>query len=266
MDLKESHLQAQYQAGRHPWELARQQVVARLMKQYLPASLTQGKMTVLDMGCGDSWLIEQLSPLFPQADFGAVDIAFSPEQLAAYNQHFQNNSLPISAYKQLEDWRLPEGKHVDLVLLLDVIEHIEEDISFLRYLLAAPQVGPETYFLITVPAFQQLFCEHDRFLEHYRRYDNEMLKRHTVKAGLYTREVGYFFSSLLLPRTLTVLKEKMIPPTPATGIGVWQGDEFSTNLFTQILVTDFEASQALAKVGIKLPGLSNFILCKASAS
>ena len=77
-------------------------------------------------------------------------------------------------------------------------------------------VQNETIWFITVPAFQNLFCTHDVFLGHYRRYDNQMLISHTEKANLKTLDVGYFFMSLLLPRYLQVKKEKSNQSLPAT--------------------------------------------------
>jgi len=62
--------------------------------------------------------------------------------------------------------------------------------------------------LITVPAFQKLFSRHDEFLGHYRRYNLQGISSTAEKAGLEILERSYFFSSLLLPRTLTWALEK----------------------------------------------------------
>ena len=56
----------------------------------------------------------------------------------------------------------------DLVLLMDVLEHMTDDVTLLREYVERVTSG--TRFLITVPAFGFLWSGHDEFLRHYRRY------------------------------------------------------------------------------------------------
>ena len=56
----------------------------------------------------------------------------------------------------------------DLVLAMDVIEHVEDDAALISaYCDLAPR---GTRFIISVPAFNFLWSAHDIFLEHHRRY------------------------------------------------------------------------------------------------
>ena len=59
---------------RHPWELARLWVLRRLMARHVP--LTDGA-TIIDIGCGDAFVIGELAATFPRAQFIGVDAAFS---------------------------------------------------------------------------------------------------------------------------------------------------------------------------------------------
>ncbi len=262
MDLKEAAIhQKQPEAIRHPWEQARLEVVYQILQDFLPQIEAQTG-TVLDMGCGDTFFVESLSERMPASRFLAVDISFEETMLQHLRKKFENRSIDI--YASLPD-ALDKGNypHIDIVLLLDVIEHIQDDISFMRWLSSFPQMSSGTLFIISVPAFQQLFCSHDYFLEHYRRYTNASLKRHMHEAGLEIIKEGYFFSSLLIPRGVRVLIEKLNPrPRQAQGIGAWQGGNTQTLLLKNALITDFKMTRFLHRMGLKLPGLSNYAICR----
>lgn len=261
MDLTEAQLTDYQVTGRHPWELARIEVVARLLKEHIPAITTQ-KITVLDVGCGDTYLIEQLATKLPLASFVAVDTAFTEEMLANYTARFAEANIPIRVFQSLDSAAASLPAPADVVLLLDVIEHISDDISFLRYLQSSPCISADTRFFITVPAFQALFSAHDVFLKHYRRYTNESLQAAVTRSNLRVVEKGYFFASLLLPRLVQVLLEKRTKPDSAKGIGAWEENSVKDGLIKGVLLLDFNLTYLLKKLGITIPGLSNFIVCQ----
>jgi hypothetical protein len=170
----------------------------------------------------------------------------------------------IQAFRTLEEAASASAAQLDLVLLLDVIEHVPDDITFLKGILRHPGVDGDTRFLITVPAYQSLFCSHDVFLQHYRRYDSRVLLAKTAKAGLSGLHSGTFFASLLLPRCIQVLKEMWFGAKEQEGIGAWKGGRFASAILKAILVSDFRFGFLLSKLGIRLPGLSMFLICKRS--
>jgi len=258
MDLKEALLPGE-DVARHPWELARLKVSQDLMGQHLNLDKPD-PLRILDMGCGDSWFVEQLARTYPQHSYYGVDIAFTDDQLSNLRSRLAES--PIQLFRQLEEAAEHlSSQTIDIVLLLDVIEHIEDEISFLQWMQTFPQIGKNTHFLITVPAFQSLFCEHDVFLDHYRRYTNSTLSSALQKAGLSLDQKGYFFSSLLLPRTLQVAKEKLSRrKKDEKGVGQWKGSPLQTRLFTQILWNDYRLGSSMRKIGLEMPGLSNFAI------
>lgn len=261
MDLREIELTDFVATARHPWELARVEVIAGLIQTYAK-DLTTKTINILDMGCGDTYLIEALSEKLDQARFQAVDIAFSPTLIEQYRQRFAANDIPIDVFSSMEERNKTCGDEtIDLVLLLDVIEHIESDISFLEELQQNKGIGPHTRFLITVPAYQRLFGTHDEFLGHYRRYNNQKLNKHIEAAGMKTLHIGYFFMSLLLARFFRVLKEKIAKPKEVVGIGKWAGSRYKTQILKHILLIDYHIGKWVRAGGISLPGLSNFVIC-----
>lgn len=81
-----------------------------------------------------------------------------------------------------------------LVLMVDVIEHVDDDVALIADYAAMAQPG--TRFLISVPAFQFLWSSHDVFLEHRRRYTLATLAAAVEAAGLAVADSRYFFGML----------------------------------------------------------------------
>lgn len=101
----------------------------------------------------------------------------------------------------------------DAVLMIDVIEHVDDDVALIRDYADRAALG--TRFLISVPAFQFLWSSHDEFLEHRRRYTLASLKAAVTAAGLVPVETRYFFG-LLFPAVAAMrLSEKKHPPAEA---------------------------------------------------
>lgn len=82
--------------------------------------------------------------------------------------------------------------HADIILAMDVLEHIENDYSALEEWVKTLKLGG--LILITVPAFMHLWSNHDTFLGHYRRYKKSELKKIALAVGLQTVKVHYAFS------------------------------------------------------------------------
>jgi hypothetical protein len=82
------------------------------------------------------------------------------------------------------------------VLLMDVIEHVEDDVGLVREYVN--KVAPGTRFIATVPAFMWLWSGHDVFLEHVRRYTLPRIER-VLQAGGLTVELGCYFYAGVLP-------------------------------------------------------------------
>ena len=95
-------------------------------------------------------------------------------------------------------------------MLLDVLEHIDDDsgsLSAVRSLMSNNGV-----ILITVPAFQWLWSEHDVVHHHRRRYSKENLKEKLDLCGFKVKYISYF-NTLLFPFALAErIKQRIFPP------------------------------------------------------
>ena len=243
---------------RHPWELARLWVLRRLIDRHVP--LADGA-TIVDIGCGDAFVIGELAKSFPHAQIFGVDAAFTDDVVRA-----RQAALPRNV-RLLRDLDAIPANGAALVLLIDVLEHIEDDHRFLIDLLSRPVIGPRTQFIVTVPAYQSLFSSHDVFLKHFRRYTNTELRRRLESAGLCVSDIGYFFASLLPLRLAGVLKERMRPPrtiAAGTGLTTYGGSTVGTWMLSGLLKADALAALTLRRIGISIPGLSNYAVCRTS--
>ncbi len=83
------------------------------------------------------------------------------------------------------------GSATDLVLMIDILEHIDNDVSFVKRFVE--RSGDGAHFAVAVPAFQSLFSGHDIFLEHKRRYRLSSLESCLKDAGLTVLKSHYFF-------------------------------------------------------------------------
>ncbi|MHA7872465.1 MAG: class I SAM-dependent methyltransferase [Hyphococcus sp.] len=102
--------------------------------------------------------------------------------------------------------RSVETVDADTVLMIDVIEHVEDDVALLRDY--AGRASDGTRFLISVPAFQFLWSSHDEFLEHKRRYTLASLRAAVTAAGLVPLEARYFFGLIFPAAAAMRLSEK----------------------------------------------------------
>ena len=261
MDLIEVQNRKDANMMRHPWELARFEVINSILSETLK---NKDGFNVLDIGCGDIFFISNLSDLYPKATFYAIDIAFTDDIIAKLKETVKGKNIFL--FKTLEEANKHLKRPADLVLLLDVVEHIEFDIAFLKSLHNNPSITEDTRIMITVPAYQGLFCSHDHFLGHYRRYTNKTLLKTILETGFEKEKLGYFFFSLIPPRIIQVLKEKTVKPDlskKTTGLVEWNKGEGLTNFIKGILLFDFKVYKFIKTItGLKLPGLSNYIICK----
>ena len=235
---------------RHPWETARAEAIRKLV-----ARLDLRAPRVLDVGCGDGFLIAELCAHFDLEEAVAQDIHLTPElarELARPGVEF---------VQELDQIR---GRHFDLLLLLDVLEHVRDPVALLGHLWRE-HLAAGGRVLITVPAFQALFSAHDRALKHEKRYSRSEITELAQQAGLDVHASGYLFASLLVPRLLTKLRERILPPRGSSelGIGAWNGPTWLTRGLHQLLCADNQLCLAAQQKGLVVPGLSTWILCSA---
>ncbi len=237
---------------RHPWETAREIALRRILAD---VRLT-GPVKVLDFGCGDAFTGVHVTQVWREVEMTSLDAHLGEADI----QQLQERHPQVRFCKDLDQI---EDEVFDIILLLDVLEHVEADRHLLRELVENHLAGG-SYALITVPAFQALFSEHDRRLKHFRRYNLASLHALARHGGLQVQSSGFLFGSLLPVRALSVLSQRLLglPSDEPQGVGGWTGGKRLTQLIEAALQWDNSVMLSLANSGWKLPGLSAWTLCQ----
>jgi SAM-dependent methyltransferase len=167
----------------HWWYRGRRRIIAVELDR-LP--LPDGAR-VLDAGCGSGRTLQELDR------FGDVSgIELNP-QAAAVARGRGAFDVRIG---RLEELPFPSDTF-DLITCLDVIEHTPDDRATLAELLRV--CVPGGWLLVTVPAYQALWSQHDEANHHYRRYARGTLQAAAAQAGWRVHRMTSFNSLLLAP-------------------------------------------------------------------
>jgi SAM-dependent methyltransferase len=157
-----------------------------------------GSRQILDVGCGSGGSFDVLR------EFRQV-WGFEPSATLAARA--RRRSLAEEVY-EADLAEASSKQHYDIFTLFDVLEHIEDDRSFLKTL---SHNGPtEHHCLISVPAHPFLFGQHDRLLHHHRRYTKSMLRKALAAAGYEVRHISHHMTLLFPAVLLARLKDKLL--------------------------------------------------------
>lgn len=170
--------------GEHWWFAARRRVVAALIERRVrpprPAR-------ILEVGCGTG------SNLSLLARYGAVD-AIEPDA-AARALASERAGIAVGGGLLPDGVELEDGRY-DLIVLLDVLEHIPDDVGSLRVL--ARKLAPGGKLLMTVPAAPWMWSAHDVAHHHQRRYTARSFRAAMRDGGFRVTHMSHF-NSLLFP-------------------------------------------------------------------
>jgi SAM-dependent methyltransferase len=104
-----------------------------------------------------------------------------------------------------QPWPLAEAS-ADVVVLLDVLEHVPDPALVLRH--ARRVLSANGGVVLTVPAYPWLFGPWDRQLGHYRRYTPTRLREDADGAAFHVRWFSYWNSFSLMPALAMRLWER----------------------------------------------------------
>jgi hypothetical protein len=195
MDIKETEILGA-DAGNHWYYRSKAQAVERCLRGIAVD-------TILDVGAGSGYFSRHLLGNTSARAAYCVDPNYAhewQEQVAGKPLAFLRDTAAVSA---------------NLVLLMDVMEHVDDDVALLREYVQKSL--PSASFLISVPAFQWLWSAHDDFLGHRRRYTLPHLESIVRSAGLEVVLGNYYYGGIFpLAAAVRLLRRGRPKDAPVT--------------------------------------------------
>ncbi|WP_095125578.1 bifunctional 2-polyprenyl-6-hydroxyphenol methylase/3-demethylubiquinol 3-O-methyltransferase UbiG [Pseudomonas sp. Irchel s3a12] len=234
MDLKETDILGD--AINEHWYYCSKAAATRRLLGDAPIS------RILDVGAGSGFFSHHLLTHTDAREAWCVDISYPADSSAT------------TAGKPVHYRRGIETIEADLVLLMDVLEHVDDDLGLLK--MYVDKVPSGSRFLMTVPAFQFLWSGHDDFLEHKRRYTLAQFETLACDAGLTVQRGAYYFGAVFpIAAALRLLPQGAQAQTPRSQL------KRHHPLVNGVLKT--LCSLELPLMGInRLAGLSVFVLAR----
>jgi SAM-dependent methyltransferase len=175
-------------AGGHWWYVARRNLVADAFGGRVPRGCV-----ALDVGTGTGEFLDTLAAMGAGLSIGTeLSEPAIATAMAAAGQRVVVRSvaehLPVA------------NASVDRLTSLDVIEHLDDDLLAVREFKRVCAGGAR--MVITVPAYQSLWSEHDDRAAHRRRYNRREVCEVVTAAGFTVERASYCFSFLVPPAWL----------------------------------------------------------------
>jgi SAM-dependent methyltransferase len=170
----------------HWWFRGRQRILESVIRRELGGRATPRR--IASLGCGPAEGLRWLQPL---AGAGGAIVGIDRESMHA--ARFPDKVRMVIG--RVEETPLASASF-DLVVALDVLEHLDDDAAGLRE--AMRLVRHEGLLLVTVPALPSLWGAQDVVSEHRRRYTRRTLQALFARVGLPPPRLTYY-NTLLFP-------------------------------------------------------------------
>jgi SAM-dependent methyltransferase len=177
----------------HWYFRGRRTIIRTALRRMLP----RRPLRMLEIGCGTGHV---LAGLLEFGEVVGVEVSDHLRSVAkARGLDVRKGALP-------HDVPIPSG-WADVVLLLDVLEHLDDDAAGLRA--ARDVLRPGGALVVTVPAYAWLWSGHDVVLGHRRRYVAGRLRALIEEAGYRVERLSYF-NTVLFPAVVATRLYKRI--------------------------------------------------------
>lgn len=181
----------------HPIDLASRNDAVAQVKKLLPSA----QAVIMEIGCSSGFLIKDLVREFPKSVIVGADVVKEP----LYRMAEALPGVPLIRFDLLQ-CPLPD-KSIDVLVMLNVLEHIEDDVEALQK--AFNLLKPGGSLIIEVPAGPYLYDSYDAELHHFRRYSAKELQRKMTSVGFNVRRKSHLgfvlFPAFVLVKLLSKL-------------------------------------------------------------
>ncbi|RNC82729.1 MAG: class I SAM-dependent methyltransferase [Phycisphaera sp.] len=198
------------------WFVAKRNILLNLIGRYAPARKPGEKGLAIDLGCGSGGLLRRLKDSFPT--LGVEMNEHAREICAEHGLTVKPGWLP--------DDVPAEDASADVIVMSDVLEHVEKDVETVK--VAAQKLRPGGILVCTVPAHPWMWTKRDEHHNHFRRYTRDQYERMFDIPELAAVVESYYNSFLFPPMVAARLLGKVlkkdteagdirVPPGPVNG-------------------------------------------------
>lgn len=158
---------------------------------------------IMEIGCSSGFLIKDLVHSFPDAVVIGADVVKEP-------LHRLSQLLPEVPLIRFDLLKCPlPNDCVDVVIMLNVLEHIQDDFKALEK--AFNLLKPGGGLIIEVPAGSYLYDDYDAHLHHFRRYSPKDLNLKLQAAGFSIIQQSHLGIIIFPAFVLVKLLNKFFP-------------------------------------------------------
>jgi SAM-dependent methyltransferase len=164
------------------WFQHRNDCIIEILQRFPP------KEYIIDVGGGNGYV----SLGIQKAGFNVIMLESGPDGV----MNAVKRGIKEILHTTFQDADFPYST-VDCIGLFDVLEHIEDDHTFLNVAFRCMRKEGKLY--VTVPAHRYLWSLIDTQAGHFRRYSISLLTKLLNRSGFEVIYASYFFSGLSLP-------------------------------------------------------------------
>ena len=175
------------------WYSSRRELIIGLLSR---GNLRKNSV-VLDMGAGSGKNIATIKEMGFRTE--AIDVDSHCVRLA------KQKGINVKK-SSIENFKFE--KKYDVILALDVLEHIKDDVSAIKKIKSGMRKNGK--FIITVPAFMILFGPHDTLSHHFRRYEFGEIVSKLDKSGFKIEKISFWNFSFFFPSLIVKFAKKWL--------------------------------------------------------
>lgn len=239
--MQEIHHETIYRTeATHWWYRVRRQMVHDIISKYFKE---KHSLKILDTGCGTGGLLHELTQY---SDVQGIDFS---EKAVNFCKERGFNNVTVGDITNISYTE----NSFDIVLALDVIEHISNDNKALSEIHRVLKPGGKA--IIFVPTFMFLWGITDELSQHFRRYTLPELKMKATAQGLITVRGSYFNSLLFIPIAVLRILVRMFR------IKIRSENELGSKFTDKLLYSIFNIESKILRY-INFPfGVSAMLIC-----
>lgn len=204
------------------WHKGKLHLARSIYKQHFK---NKKNIKILEIGCGTGEVLNLLSQF---GDAHGIDI--SPKAV----EYCKNRGIEQVTMGDINNMDLSNHLNTfDFVLVLDVLEHIQDDVETLKRINTL--LKPGGILLVTVPAYKFLWSNHDEALHHKRRYHSLELRTKLADTGFEIKKLSHYVATLFPPIAVVRFASNFIRRKAYAESTYVHVPDTLNNLFTKIL-------------------------------